>query len=179
MQQRIVAKFFSMLCANSFAGFGKHSVITPPLRIAGEKQIRIGNDVFIGSNCWLQALSRNEHRESVIEIRDGTSMVGSSIISAVQQVIIEENVLIARNVYISDHMHQFEKVGVPVREQGLSRIAPVRVKAGAWIGQNAVIGPGITIGKGTAIGANSVVMSDLPDYVTAAGAPARILRQFG
>ena len=178
LKNRLVAKIFSVLCSASFAGFGKHSVITPPLRIDGEKHIRIGNCVFLGANCWLQALCQKNHRENVIEIKDGTSIVGSAVISAVQQVVIEENVLIAKNVYIADHMHCFETVGIPIMQQGISRIRPVYIKTGAWIGQNVMIGPGVTIGRGAVIGANSVVTSDVPDYVTAAGAPAKVLRKF-
>ena len=40
--------------------------------------------------------------------------------------------LIARNVYIADHMHAFEDVGVPVLDQGITRVSPVEIADGAW-----------------------------------------------
>jgi acetyltransferase-like isoleucine patch superfamily enzyme len=178
-QKRLIAKLFSILCSRSFSGFGRHSVITPPLRITGEKHIRVGSNVFLGADCWLQVLSRENNCGDVIEINDRTSIVGSVVISAVEKIVIEESVLIAKNVYIADHMHNFESVGIPVKDQGVSRIGAVCIKSGAWIGQNVLVGPGVTIGKGAVIGANSVVTSDIPDYVTAAGAPAKVIRKFG
>jgi acetyltransferase-like isoleucine patch superfamily enzyme len=178
-KKRVIAKLFSILCSRSFYGFGKHSVITPPIRITGEKHIRIGSHVFLGANCWLQAMCQENIPGCVIEINDRTSIVGSVVISAIKKIVIEESVLIAQNVYISDHMHSFENTGIPVKDQGVSRINTICIKSGAWIGQNVLVGPGVTIGKGAVIGANSVVTSDIPDYVTAAGAPAKVIRKFG
>lgn len=45
-----------------------------------------------------------------------------------------------------------------------------------WIGHGAVIMPGVTIGNGAVIGANAVVTRDVPDYMIAAGVPAKILK---
>ena len=98
------------------------------------------------------------------------------VISAVRSVILEENVLLARNVYISDHIHKYSDIGIPVMAQGLSKIQPVVIKRGAWLGQNVVVCPGVTIGVGAVIGANSVVTNSIPDYCVAAGAPARVVK---
>lgn len=179
LKNRIISKIFSIIFSRSFKQFGKNSVITPPLRISGEKYIKIGSNVFLGSNCWLQVINQEKYMDgTAIQIGDRTSIVGSSIISAAKEIIIEEDVLIARNVYIADHMHQFEDKGIPVKEQGISRIKPVCIKAGAWLGQNVIIYPGVTVGKGSVIGANSVVTRDIPEFCTAAGLPARIIRNF-
>jgi acetyltransferase-like isoleucine patch superfamily enzyme len=84
----------------------------------------------------------------------------------------------ARNVYIADHSHAYDDVGVPVLAQGVTRVAPVEIEDGAWLGQNVVVGPGVRIGAGAVVGANSVVLSDVPDYSVAVGAPARVVRTF-
>lgn len=53
------------------------------------------------------------------------------------------------------------------------------------VGDNVYIGPGaklfgrIRIGNDVAIGANSVVTKDVPDHVTVAGAPARVINERG
>ena len=178
-KKRFAAKAFSTLCSRSFAEFGKHSVISPPLRISGEKRIKIGNNVFVGEYCWLQVLTLDGSNNDVaIEIGDGTSIVGSITLSAVEKITICENVLIAKNVYIADHSHEFLQKGIPIKEQGVSIIRPVVINSGAWLGQNVVVFPGVTIGKNSVIGANSVVNSDIPNYCTAAGSPAKILRHF-
>jgi len=93
-------------------------------------------------------------------------------------VLIEEYVLLARNVHIADHAHAFENIDVPIMEQGINRIAPVTIGRETWLGQNVVVLPGVTIGKHCVIGANSVVNSSIPDYCVAVGAPARVVRQY-
>ena len=84
----------------------------------------------------------------------------------------------ARNVYIADHTHAYDDPAQPVLAQGVTRVEPVEVGDGAWLGENVVVGPGVRIGRGAVVGANSVVLSDVPDHAVAVGAPARIVRQF-
>ena len=52
----------------------------------------------------------------------------------------------------------------------------VIVKEGTHIGAGAVIIPGIKIGKWSKVGAGSVIIKDVPDYVTIAGNPGRIIK---
>ena len=174
---RIKGKVFSIMISRSFANFGKKSVIMCPLRIYGEERIWIGGRVFIGPNSWLQTVPDEENRSIAISIGEGTAISGFCHISAVRKVIIEENVLMAQNIHISDHMHKYKDVNMPVILQGLDKIAPVLIRRGAWIGNNVVINPGVTIGIGAVIGANSVVNKDIPDYCVAAGSPARIVKK--
>jgi acetyltransferase-like isoleucine patch superfamily enzyme len=113
----------------------------------------------------------------IIKIGDGCSAVGGLTVSGVCKIEVEDEVLIARNVYISDHSHRFDDPKISIKFQGIDRIAPVRIGKGAWIGQNAVIFPGVTIGRGAVIGANSVVRESVPDRCVAAGVPAKIIRR--
>ena len=57
--------------------------------------------------------------------------------------------------------------------------APIRVGDRAWVAARAIVLQGITIGAGAVVGAGSVVTRDVPDGCTAAGNPARIVRQPG
>ena len=52
----------------------------------------------------------------------------------------------------------------------------VHIKEGAFIGLGASIIPNITIGKWSVVGAGSVVIEDVPDYVTVVGVPAKIIK---
>ena len=150
-----------------------------PLRLSGEDRIRVGDGVFLGPDCWLQALPDGENRAIAISIGSGTSMSGMCVISAVRGVFLEESVLLARNVYISDHIHKYSQTDVPILAQGLDKIKPVLIKRGAWLGQNVVVCPGVTIGVGAVVGANSVVNQDIPDYAVAVGSPAKVVKRIG
>lgn len=176
LQARARSKVFSVLISGSFAQFGKQSILTCPVRVSGEHRISIGDKVFIGADSWLQTLSDGENQSIAIWIGNGVSMSGTCVISALRMVRLEDEVLLARNVYISDHIHKYTQIGTPVQAQGLDKIAPVLIKRGAWLGQNVVICPGVTVGQGSVIGANSVVTHSIPDFSVAVGSPARVVK---
>lgn len=180
--ERARDKVFVQLVRGSFGSFGARTIIQPPLRIAGEQRIRLGSSVFIGSNCWLQALDSADGSYGtpgpvLIELGDQVSLAGGCTISAVAHVRLGHQVLVARNVYISDHSHGFTDNHSPIVAQPLDRVAPVEIRDGAWLGQNSVVMPGVCIGRGTVIGANSVVTRSVPDRVVAVGAPAQVVRR--
>lgn len=53
---------------------------------------------------------------------------------------------------------------------------PIRVKRNAWIGAGATILPGVTIGENAIVAADATVTKDVPDNVTVAGTPARVIQ---
>lgn len=176
--ERLRTRLFTMACRAAFARLGAGSSIVPPARVSGEERIALGDRVYVGSHSWLQVLkSSGTTSEVAIEIGSGTSISGFCTISAVERVVIEESVLMARYVYIADHRHEFGNCDQPILAQGIAGIAPVRIGRGAWLGQNVVVCPGVTIGRNAVIGANSVVRQDIPDFTVAAGAPARVIRK--
>lgn len=168
-------KAWSILVRRGFASFGKNSVLALPIRLRGTDGISLGSGVFVGPDSWLQTIP-NAGATAVLTLGDNTSIAGSAVISAVHRVELGQGVLLARNVYISDHIHAYRDSGVPIKDQGVDRVDAVRIGDGAWLGQGVVVVPGVTIGAGSVIGANSVVTSDIPARSLAVGAPARVIR---
>lgn len=178
-QDRFCTRLFSWLLASQFKEFGRGSRITPPFRFWGLHKMSLGEYVRIQEQSWLQTIAGPADTDApklVIKSHAGIGM--GAHISAALQVVLEEYVLLARNVYISDHAHAFENLDLPIMRQGLNCIAPVLVGRETWLGQNAVVLPGVTIGRHCVIGANSVVNASIPDYSVAVGAPARVIRQY-
>jgi|WetSurMetagenome_2_1015567.scaffolds.fasta_scaffold00368_3 acetyltransferase-like isoleucine patch superfamily enzyme len=176
---RLRARLYTLALSSAFYSFGKRSAIVPPLRFNNLKDVRIGQGVVINGNCWIQAVSDGDAADGPkIDIRDGTSIGMDATITAAKKIVIEENVVFARNVHVSDHGHEYEDVSIPIVDQGIRKKTEVRIGAGSWIGQNAVILPGAVIGKNCVVGANSVVNGPIPDFCAAAGAPARIIKRF-
>ena len=79
--------------------------------------------------------------------------------------IIEEDVLIYQGVTLG---------GVSLNK---GKRHPT-VRANSVIGSGAKVLGNITIGTSSKIGANSVVISDVPDYTTAVGIPAKIIKRY-
>jgi acetyltransferase-like isoleucine patch superfamily enzyme len=128
---------------------------------------------------WIHAINHREEPSSPkIVIKAHTSIGMGVTISAVRRIVLEAHVLLARNVYISDHGHGFEDINTPIMFQGVRAIGEVSIGEHTWIGQNACVMPGVQIGRHCVIGANSVVTRDLPDYCVAVGSPARIIKQY-
>lgn len=173
--QRIRDLLFSKLAAPGFSAFGDGSRILLPTRLSGAQHISVGKKVLIGAGSWLIVPEQRQEGPNIV-LHDRVRMNTTSI-SAVARVEIEEGVAIARGCYISDHSHSFDDPSIPIRDQGIGRVAPVLIERGAWLGQNVVVLPGVTIGAGSVIGANSVVRTDVPPRTVAAGVPARVLRE--
>ncbi len=173
--QRARNKAWSLLIGRAFASFGDGTVLAVPIRLEGVEHISIGRAVFVGPGSWLETIPVGT-RPSMLSIGDGTSIAGAAVISAVESVVLGRSVLLAKNVYISDHIHAYGEPGIPIKDQGVAGIAPVRIGDGAWLGQGVVVVPGVTIGAGSVIGANSVVTTDIPEGSLAVGAPARVVR---
>ena len=171
---RVYRKGFSLLASGAFAEFGSNSVVAPPVRIEGIERIAIGSKVFVDSRCWLHV--EGDGQGVAIEIGDDSTIGSYAVFSAVQSIRIGKRVAFGRNVYMSDHSHGFEDAEVPVADQAVTRIRPVEIGDGAWLGENSVLLPGVRIGRGAVIGANSVVNIDVPDGGIAVGVPARVIR---
>ena len=176
---RMRTRLFTLLLSSQFKEFGAGARISPPFRFYGLNRMSLGDNVMINRDCWIQTIpGSNQGNEAKLVIGSHTGIGMGAHISAVERVLIEEYVLLARNVHIADHAHAFENIDVSIMEQGINRIAPVTIGRETWLGENVVVLPGVTIGKHCVLGANSVVNSSIPDYSVAVGAPARVVKQF-
>jgi acetyltransferase-like isoleucine patch superfamily enzyme len=176
--RRVRSRAFSFAIAGGFAQFGPHTALEPPVDVQGADRIALGAGVWIGRGSWLHAIPDEAGDEPVLVIGDGVKIAGDCVLAAVSSVRLGRDVLFARHVYVSDHIHAYEDVTRPVLAQGVAKVRPVEIGDGAWLGQGVVVCPGVRIGAGAVIGAGSVVLDDVPDHCVAVGAPARVVRSF-
>jgi acetyltransferase-like isoleucine patch superfamily enzyme len=127
-----------------------------------------GDSVFIGAGAYLQGRF------------DGRCKIGNHVWIGPQsyfdarELVIEDYVGWGPGAKVLGSEHTGIPIDVPIVQTDLV-IKPVRIKAWADIGTNAVILPGVTVGKGSIVGAGAVVTADVPDYAVVAGVPARFL----
>lgn len=178
MIQDSYSKALSLVIAGGFHHWGHGSVVRPPVRVSGERWISVGSGVHFGAGCWLNADPIGMADAPVMLIGDGCSFAGGCVISAVSQVRIGREVLVARNVYIADHDHAYLDVSQAIMRQGVASVDQVIIGDGAWLGQNCVVTSGVRIGRGAVVAANAVVTKDVPDYSLAAGAPAKVVKSW-
>lgn len=91
-------------------------------------------------------------------------------------VTIGNDVMMGPDVVIYTSGHKFDRIDVPMMDQGSIEPKPVRIGNDVWIGRRVMIMPGVTIGNGCVIGAGAVVTKDIPDYSVAVGVPAKVIK---
>lgn len=100
--------------------------------------------------------------------------IGSVVIGPVD---IEDDVIMAQHVVLSGLNHNYERIDVPISQQGVST-APIVVGKGTWLAANVCVRSGVTIGQHCVIGAGAVVTKDIPSYSVAVGNPAKVVKTY-
>lgn len=130
--------------------FGRGTVLWAPHRLT------IGNNVYIGKYCTLQA-----------------------------DMEIGNNIEIANNVgLIGKYDHDYSSVGVSIKDAPWigdsdydfkGKDQKIVLEDDVWIGYGSVVFTGITVHRGAIVAAGSVVTKDVPPYSIVAGNPAKVL----
>lgn len=145
------------------------------MQINNANRISVGNNTFIHHYSWL--MGAFDEKDDGLIIRDNTTIGHFAHIAAYKRVIIDNNVLIADRVFITDCTHGYKDINLPIQNQKIEYIKSVVIGEDSWIGENVCI-CGANIGKHCVIGANSVVISDIPDYSVAVGIPAKVVKRY-
>lgn len=175
-----------------FAAPTRDVTIKLPREIKNPERITLGERVRLGPGSVLKASTsfpgswlehpEGRHREQSFDPRivigRGVTATSALQVVAFDRIDIEDDVMFAANVFICDGLHGYGSAEVPYKYQGIAPVAPIRIGAGSWIGQNVVVLPGVSIGRQCLIGANSVVTKDVPAQSIAVGVPAKVIRRW-
>jgi len=176
--KKIIIKVYSFFQRISgFKKLGKSSIIKRPSKIWNKRYIEIGNHSFIAENSFF-AISKTANKIPKIKIGDNCCIGANFFVACIDEIIIGNNVLMSDRVFISDHIHDYSDIKIPIIKQNLKPKGKVLIKDGSFIGINAVLMPGVTIGKNSVVGASSVVTKDVPDYCVAIGNPAKVIKNY-
>lgn len=107
---------------------------------------------MIGDNVWIS-------RGSYVDLAD----VGDDVLIGPYAILLA-----------GGHHHRFDRLDVPIKDQGNPPKEPLRIGKGAWIGGGAIVVA--SIGEGAIVGAGAVVTKPVPSLAIVAGNPARPLR---
>lgn len=137
--------FRTFLASRIFYRAGKHIKVGRNVHFGSGKHVEIGDYTGLNTNCWIG-----------------------------NDTIIGNDVMFGPDVSILSGGHNFERIDIPMREQGATPRRPVVIGDDVWIGTRVIILPGVHIGSHAIIGAGSVVTKDVPEYAIVAGNPATI-----
>jgi len=153
--------------------------INGQVKIHGGGIIKIGRNVTINSNEFSNSTGggHRTHLKSEGNLIIGNHVgISNSSITALDKIIIEDDVLIGDNCMICDS--DFHSLDYTERMEGKGiKKATVVIRKGAFIGARVIILKGVTIGEKSVVGAGSVVTKDIPDNQIWAGNPAKFIKK--
>lgn len=174
---KIKSLLFNPFLRFFYCELGKNVKIISPLKIQGVGNIKLGDQVRIGYKTRLSSLPYTNEKSVLLSIGDGSCLGNFNHIICSKKIHIGKKVLTSDRVYISDNLHNYENINLPIMEQSIRQLGEVYIGDGSWIGENACI-LGVKIGKNCIVGANSVVTKDIPDFSVAVGIPAKVIKSY-
>jgi len=179
LHKRLWIIYFKRLWSKDVSVTGK-PILNQPLLIKGEGRIVFENNVNIGyglSQGFLSTYAYFDLRgfDSLISIGEGVMLNNNTCLTADEASIhIGKNTVagVNLNIQTSDghclspanrHTGHFPKYSVTIGEN-------------VFLGDNVIILKGVNIGMNSVIGAGSVVTSNIPENVMAAGNPCKVIR---
>jgi acetyltransferase-like isoleucine patch superfamily enzyme len=144
-------------------------------------KIRIGDFVTLHRDVWLHVPIISDSSEPAIVIGRGSRVGRRSVITAMNQICIGEDVLMAPGVFLTDHNHDYSDVNEPIVEQGLTSGGRIIIERNCWLGYGSMIIAAkndVIIGRNSVVGAHSIVSQSCPPYSVVAGNPAKVVKRF-
>lgn len=172
----IVRLIYSLILTKLF--FRQARIIRQPTRIRGYANMRIGKNLTTGQYCRIEAGDSDLPGGKTITFGDNVQINDRCHIASINNIEIGNNVLIASDVYITDHDHGVaNRLSMSVAPA--SRIlvySPVVIEDNVWIGQKAMVLKGTRIGFGSIVAAGAVVTKDVAPFSVVGGVPARSIK---
>lgn len=135
----------------------------------------IGDRVSIGPYTIIEATGVIRNLGKGCRIGTNSGIGAFSFIGAAGGVVIGENVIMGQYVSFHSENHNFDRLDIPLRMQGVTRVGIV-IEDDCWVGAKVTFLDGCHVGRGAVIAAGAVVRGHIPPYSVAAGVPAKVIR---
>lgn len=149
----------------------------PYVRRKGSGKVVLGDRVQVNTARWANPLNTpgatvlNAEDGAILELKAGCGVSSSHLIANVGIEIGEGSLIGAGSLLCDSDMHE-----VPLGSDRGTAMAPILIGKRVFLGARCIVLKGVNIGDGSVVAAGSVVVSDIPAGVMAAGKPAKVIR---
>lgn len=91
-------------------------------------------------------------------------------------ITLGDDCMMGPDVVMMSMSHAFNRIDIPIKQQGAQEDKPIVIGNDCWIGTRAIIMPGVHLGDHCIVGSGAVVTKSFPEYAIIAGVPAKIIR---
>jgi len=114
------------------------------------------------------------HSGRTISIGDNSGIGVSASLSGT--ISIGRDVMMGRDVTIMTVNHNFDRIDIPMNQQGFKIEKPIVIGDDVWISDRVIILPGVKVGSHSIIAAGAIVTKEVPPYSIVGGNPAKVIR---
>lgn len=145
--------------------------------VMGNVSIRIGADCRVGGKINITGRTSGP-KTPELTIGRNCDIGWGSTLAVGRRISIGDNVRLAANVHLAGYPgHPIDAAARARGEAELDdQVGDIVLEDDVWLATGVTVLKGVRIGRGTIVGAGSVVTRDLPPFVLAGGAPARVIR---
>lgn len=145
--------------------------------VQGALELHMGNNCRISGQTTFSGRWSGQTTPQLI-IGNNVGIAWQTTIAVGSKVMIGDNVRIAGRGFLAGYPgHPIDPIA---RAKGLpdsdDQVGDIILEKDVWLGSGVTVMKGVTIGEGTIVAAGSVVTHDLPVFVLAAGAPAKVVK---
>lgn len=156
--------FITLVCLWKF-----HSEVSPKAEVELSPGLRLGQGVVVGS------FTKIKTDGGILEIGSHTRIANGCFLDAKQGgLVIGKDVLIGPNCVLVTSNYKFDRLGVPLEQQGMTSLG-TRIGDNVFIGANTVVLDGSDIGEDAIITPGSVVSGKVPPRAIVGGNPAKVI----
>jgi acetyltransferase-like isoleucine patch superfamily enzyme len=149
--------------------FWKHRAV-----ISGKAEVDLASSTSWGKGCVISAFTKVKISGPFIMGRRVQVSTGCFIGAGVAGLTMGDDVLISPNCTILTGTYLFDRLDVPLQDQGTISKG-VRIGHRVWIGSNSVVLAGSEIGDNVIVSAGSVVSGTVPPNSIVLGNPAKVI----
>ena len=149
--------------------FFKHRAV-----ISSKAEVELSDTTIWGTGCVISAFTKVKISGPFVMGRRCQISTGCFLGAGEAGLTLGDDVLVSPNCTILTGTYQFDRLDVPLTEQGTVSKG-TRIGHRVWIGSNSVVLAGAEIGDNVIVSAGSVVSGCVPPNTIVIGNPAKVI----